>query len=279
MPHPPELAEAQRLFWQLISAPQGVRAALAAPGDEGARLRAAVEAIIESDPRLSAVERLDIYAEMYFYRLRDCLAEDFRAVRAVIGPSRFHNLVTDYLLVHPSTHPSLRFAGRHLPLLLDTHPLADDWPFLADLARLEWAIVDAFDAADAAPLTERDLEALPATAWAELRFRLVPSVRLLDVRSAVQEIWSRVDRGETPEAPPATPTSLVVWRSDFRVFHRPVEATEHAALRRAQDGETFGAICEDAAARTGLDSAAATLLLIVRRWLADGLLAAPSPVA
>jgi hypothetical protein len=70
-----------------------------------------------------------------------------------------------------------------------------------------------------------------------------------------------------------------VWRSDFRVFHRPVEATEHAALRYAQDGETFGAICEDAAARTGLDSAAATLLRIVRRWLADGLLAAPSPVA
>ncbi len=269
------LAETQQLFWQLISAPEGVRAALATPGDAGARLRAAVEAIFAGDARLSAVERLDIYAEMYFYRLRDCLAEDFRAVRTVIGPSRFHNLVTDYLLEHPSTHPSLRFAGRHLPRLLDTHALAGDWPFLADLARFEWALVDAFDAADAAPLAAEALEPVPAPAWAELRFRLVPSVRLLELRWAVQEVWSQVDRGESPEAPSDGPTCLVVWRSDLRVFHRPVEGAEYAALRGVRDGETFGTICDQAAARGGADVAAATLLRIVGRWLTDGLLMAP----
>jgi hypothetical protein len=277
----PGLAETQRLFWQLISAPEGVRAALATPGTEGARLRAAVEATIAGDSRLSAAERLDIYAEMYFYRLRDCLAEDFRAVHAVIGPTRFHNLVTDYLLVHPSTHPSLRFAGRHLPRLLDSHPLAAEWPFLADLARFEWAIVDAFDAADAAPLTAQDLESVPAPAWAELHFRLVPSVQLLEARAAVQDAWSQVDRGEEPAAPLETPTNLLVWRSDLRVFHRPVEPTEYGALLRARDGATFGAICEDAAARGSADDAATTLFRIVGRWLADGLLMArlaPAPV-
>jgi hypothetical protein len=269
------LAETQRLFWQLVSAPEGVRAALATPGAEGARLRAAVEATIAGDARLSAVERLDIYAEMYFYRLRDCLAEDFRAVHAVIGPARFHNLVTDYLLVHPSTHPSLRFAGRHLPELLDSHALAAEWPFLADLARFEWAIVDAFDAADAVPLTAKDLESVPAPAWAELRFRLAPSVRLLEARAAVQEVWSQVDRGEKPTAPLETPITLLVWRSDLRVFHRQVEAAEYAALLRVRDGATFGAICEDAAARGGDDAAAAQLFRIVEHWLADGLVMAP----
>jgi hypothetical protein len=271
----PGLAETQRLFWQLVSAPEGVRAALATPGSEGARLRAGVEAIIASDARLSAVERLDIYAEMYFYRLHDCLAEDFRAVHAVIGPTRFHNLVTDYLLAHPSTHPSLRFAGRHLPRLLDSHPLAAQWPFLADLARFEWAIIDAFDAADAAPLTARDLESVPAPAWAALRLRLVPSVRLLEARAAVQEVWSQVDRCGTPTAPLVTPTNLLVWRSDLRVFHRPVEAAEYAALQRVRGGATFGAICEDAAARGGDDAAATTLFRIVEHWLADGLVMGP----
>ena len=276
MQHPATLAEAQRLLWRLISAPEGVRATLDTPGDTGARLRAAVEATIAGDARLSAVERLDIYAGMYFYRLCDCLADDFRAVRAVIGPARFHNLVTDYLLVHPSTHPSLRHAGRHLPQFLDTHPLADAWPFLADLARLEWAILDAFDAADAVALGEQDFEALPATAWAELRFRLVPSVRLLDLHCAVHEVWSRVDRGETPERPAATSTTLLVWRSDFRVFHRPLEPIEHAALRGVRDGETFGAICAGAAAHGDLQAVASTLLELIGRWLADGLLLAPA---
>ena len=276
MQHPDTLAEAQRLLWRLISAPEGVRAALDTPGDTGARLRAAVEATITGDARLSAVERLDIYAGMYFYRLCDCLADDFRAVRAVIGPARFHNLVTDYLLVHPSTHPSLRHAGRHLPQFLDAHPLAAAWPFLADLGRLEWAILDAFDAADAAPLGQQDLEALPATAWAELRFRLVPSARLLDLGWAAHDVWSRVDSGETPERPAATSTRLLVWRSDFRVFHRPLEPLEHAALRRVQDGETFGAICEDATAHGDLEVIAPALLQLVGRWLADGLLLAPT---
>ena len=276
MQHPATLAEAQRLLWRLISAPEGVRATLDTPGDTGARLRAAVEATIAGDARLSAVERLDIYAGMYFYRLCDCLADDFRAVRAVIGPAQFHNLVTDYLLVHPSTHPSLRHAGRHLPQFLDTHPLADAWPFLADLARLEWAILDAFDAADAVALGEQDFEALPATAWAELRFRLVPSVRLLDLHWAAHDVWSRVERCETPARPATTSTRLLVWRSYFRVFHRPLEPLEYAALRRVQDGETFGAICDDATAHGDLEAIAPALLQLVGRWLADGLLLAPA---
>jgi hypothetical protein len=38
-----------------------------------------LEALVDGDERLSAVERVDIYADAYFYRLLDCLAEDFPA--------------------------------------------------------------------------------------------------------------------------------------------------------------------------------------------------------
>jgi hypothetical protein len=252
-----------------------VAAALAGPGEAAARLRAAVGAQIEGDARLSAVERLDVYAEMYFYRLRDCLAEDFRAVAAVVGPTRFHNLVTDYVLAHPSRHPSLRFAGRHLPAFLADHPLGHEWPFLADLAALEWAILDAFDAADAAPLGERTLETLPASAWAELRLHLMPSVRLLDFDWAVSDLWGRIDRGETAEPPPRAPTAVVVWRPELRVFHRPLAPAERDALRAVRAGERFGAVAERVAAAVGAGAAATTLAGFLRRWLADGLLTAP----
>jgi hypothetical protein len=228
---PPRLADTQHLLWTLISAPEGAASALR--GDE-ARLRDAVEAQIVGDERLSAIARVDIYAEMYFYRLLDCLAEDFRCVRSVVGETRFHNLITDYLLAHPSTHPSLRFAGRHLPTLLETHPVSTDWPFLAELARLEWALLDAFDAADRVPLAAGALERVAPSAWPALRFALAPSVRLLDLRWAVHDVWAHVERGAPAPTPRHAAITLLVWRRDLRVFHRPIDAAERLALERVR---------------------------------------------
>lgn len=273
MESPPTLADTQRLFWKLMTVPEGVATALSAPGDGAARLRAAVEAQIIDHVGLTAVERLDLYANMYFYRLHDCLAEDFRAVATVVGPEQFHNLITDYLLVHPSTHPSLRFAGRHLPQMLATHMLSARWPFVADLARLEWAILDAFDAPDARAVRHGELEAIPPSDWPAICLRLHPSVQLLDLAWAVQDVWAQVDRGKPIERPAETPTALAVWRSDFRVFHRPMSAWERAAVVCVRDGGTFGAVCESVAQMLPADDAVSTVLGGLRRWVSDGLLA------
>jgi hypothetical protein len=274
MSRPPTLAETQRLFWTLVSAPEGVDATIARPDAEAARLRAALDAQIEGDDRLSAIERLDIYANMYFYRLRDCLAEDFPVLQAVVGEVRFHNLITDYLLAHPSRHPSLRYAGRALPTWLAGQPLTEEWPFLVDLARLEWAILDAFDAANSRPLTEGDLERVPPADWPALRLRMTPSVQLLDLGWAVHDTWRRVDRDEPPGTPTHAPTPIIVWRREFRVFHRPTDALERDALDVIRAGEAFGVLCERVGAAVGEAAAATTALGLIRQWLADGLLAA-----
>jgi hypothetical protein len=272
MQRDPTLEDTQRLLWTLISAPNGVAAAL--DGDpQVAHVRPAVDAQIEGDDRLSAVDRLEIYANMYFYRLRDCLAEDFPVVCATVGASRFHNLITDYLLVHPSTHPSLRFAGRHLPAMLTTHSLSGRWPFLAELARLEWGILDAFDAADADVLSEADLERIPPANWGELRLRLVPSTQLLHLGWSVHDTWKAVDRGDPPLVPEHSSHMVVVWRRGFRVFHRAIDTAEHDALALAQTGAPFGALCERIAERVGVEAAPAEALAFVRRWLAQEVLA------
>lgn len=271
MERDPTLEDTQHLLWTLISAPNGVAAALDS-GPAVAHMRPAVDAQIEGDERLSAIDRLEIYANMYFYRLRDCLAEDFPAVRATVGADRFHNLITDYLLVHPSTHPSLRFAGQHLPAMLTTHSLSGQWPFLAELARLEWGILDAFDAADGSLLHESDLERIPAANWGDLRLRLVPSAQLLHFEWSVHETWKAVDCGSPPVAPERSPHTLLVWRRGFRVYHRAIDATEHDALALAQTGAPFAALCARIAGRVGVEAAPVEALGFVRRWLAQELL-------
>ncbi|MGH7820183.1 MAG: HvfC/BufC family peptide modification chaperone, partial [Candidatus Binatia bacterium] len=88
------LDETQRIFFELIRAPEGVRQGLGALADRERRLPLGLEGLIAGDERLSSIARLDVYANMYFYRILDVLKEDFPALLAVIGDTRFHNLVT-----------------------------------------------------------------------------------------------------------------------------------------------------------------------------------------
>lgn len=271
----PSLAETQHLLWRLITAPEGVAAAVAGPGDEAVALRAALERTVQGRGTLGPVERVDIYANMYFYRLLDAIAEDFPAVRGVLGPAGFHNLVTDYLLAHPPTHYSLRYAGARLPEFLRGGPWGAEAPYLADLAEFEWCLVEAFDAPDDPVTTEADLRRVPSDAWAELRFRLHPSVELVRLEWAVHDVRAAVDRGEAPALPPRRAvTRLCVWRRDRRVYHRALEAWEWEALQAAAAGRPFGEVCVVAADHmASVEDAPQRLAAALAAWVADGLLA------
>ena len=105
--------------------------------------------VIRDDAPLSAVDRLEVYANAYFFRILEVLRKDYPALAASLGEARFNNLITDYLAANPPTRFSLRYAGEELGSFLGGHPAArpprEEFPWAADLARLEWAIVDAFD--------------------------------------------------------------------------------------------------------------------------------------
>jgi hypothetical protein len=265
----PGLAEVQQLLWKLITAPEGAVGALRAlqPAE-----RRRAEALIRTHGELSAVARLDIYANMYFFRIRDSLREDFPALRAVIGDERFHNLITDYLLRHPSSHFSLRYAGQHLPAFVAEHGLLQRWPYAADLCRLEWAILDAFDAAGASAVSAASLTAVPQDHWPELRFCLVPSARLLTLSWPVDEIWKQCQSGEGPVEPQSKPVHLRVWRQGLQVFHRRIDGAEVAALQAVASGASFAAVCECIATQGGDITNAERALELLGSWLSDELL-------
>ncbi len=229
------LREVQELVWRLLVAPEGVAKGAAELRRAGVLAGDDLSFLVRSDQRLGAVERLDIYADMYFYRLRDCLAEDYPKLCSVLGAERFHNLVTDYLLAQPPTHFSLRELGRALPGFLASHPLSGELAALADLARLEWARVDVFDERDAPPLSRSRLLEQPA---AGLRFRLVPAARLLPVAESVLPVWKQIEAGGQPSEDACRtggePRTALVWRKGFAIFHRSLAADEARCLEAAR---------------------------------------------
>ena len=269
-----KLAELQRRFWQLVSAPVTVERALpglAARDPEIAPLVSWIRAASDA----AAALRLNVYANMYFFRLLDVLRDDYPELAKLLGADHFHNLVTDYLAACPSQSPSIRHVGGRLADFLAGHDLAVRFPAAPDLARLEWARGLAFDAADAAgELAPDALAAIPAERWGGLRLALVPSFRAVTLTWPVHSLWQALERGEPPPDLEPARTELLVWRRGFQVYHRPAARDEAALFASIQAGAPFGAVCEQlAASRPGGDDAAVrAAFAFLTTWIDQGLL-------
>jgi len=273
------LAEIQERLWRLIAWPEGVRAALQHEPPQSPPL----EELIRSDERLAAEDRLDVYANAYFYRIHDVLAQDFPTLASALGETDFHDLVTSYLAVHPSQSPSLRWIGERLPGFLAGHDatasLRGRHPFGADLAAYEWATETVFDAADSQVARREDLAAVPAEQWDALPIALRPSVRLLQLDWPVQRLrTAQRDEQTLPEIDPE-PTALCLWRHDERVVHRELDLPEAQALQLAQAGTGFGSLCVAAAESVGDDEAPPLAAAWLARWIDDRLIRALSSPA
>ena len=241
----PNLGGVERALWELIVAPEGVARAL----EEVPGRREALAALLAGDERATAEERLDVYANMYFFRIKAALEEDFPRTAAVLGEARWHNLVTDYLLAHPSTHWSLRWVGRHLPAFVrERSGRAGFPPWLADLSELEWARGAAFQAEDAPAVTRADLAAVPPEGWGDLRFAAVPGAQLLELGWDVPAAWDALEElrgsgGPVPEVPSGTRTVLV-YREAGDDAHEALEEAQARAARMLFEGKDFAEVCE-----------------------------------
>ena len=267
---PQSLAEAQAKIRALVTAPDGVAEALRAAGDPDG---VALGRLVRGDRDLSAADRLGVYANAYFERLRGALEKDFADLACALGDDAFHDLVRTYLMIHPPHRPSIRDAGAELARFLRDYEVAAPFrrrlPLAADLAAFEWAQTEVFDAADAEPLARETLAELPADAWALLRLSPVPALRALSLDWPVHELPAGAGPEEAAALAPR-PTRLLVWRRDERVRWREISEREHAALARIERGATFGALCGALASEVGDEAAASEAASLLATWLGDG---------
>jgi len=286
-----KLAELEARFHALVTAPESVAATLAAGGARADD----VHELVVGDARLSAVERLEIYANMYFFRIRDVLRDEFRRTASLLGDSAFHDLAVDYLAAVPPRHPSLREVGARLPAFLAAHSVGRVRPWIAELARLERTRLELVDATDAEALTLDRARAMDPAELVELPLGLVPAHAVLENRYTVAPLWraltavagenaaeaSPTARGDSlpdhlsPEPPPAVDETLLVWRIGSEIRHRPVDRDERTWLRRLASCATFEQLCELAPPGTPDQVAAAQAYERLGGLIADGLLRAP----
>jgi hypothetical protein len=228
------LAELQKLLYRLITAPADPEEVVAR---EHALQESGLEAVILGNRRLSAHDRLGIYANAYFYRLLDIFKEEFPCTYAVLGDITFHNLITGYLIEYPPSEPSVFYAGCQLPHYVKTVRVlpgisASQLPYLADLARLERACIEVFHGADAEALEQQSLSDISPESWPLLRIRLHPAVQILDLDWRIDVLIDRDQGG------PAMGAAGIRCRHYYRVEAGRVGSLSSSAGRRACRAES-----------------------------------------
>ncbi|MBS0199518.1 MAG: putative DNA-binding domain-containing protein [Proteobacteria bacterium] len=220
-------------------------------------------------------ERLRIYGDAYQLRLIDVLANDFPVLRALTGEAMFETLATGYLHAHPSRHPSVRRFGRDLADWLRRQEHPSIW---SALARFEWMQGEVFDAIDAIAITMEDVATLPADAWPGLRLELHPTIRRLRAPDCIPAMIEAHHAGNPP--PPANgsdPSDWLLWRDDFIVRWRRIDADEAALLDMAANGATFVELCARLATFLPESETALRAIGLLKRWITDGLVIAATP--
>ncbi|MBO6718650.1 MAG: putative DNA-binding domain-containing protein [Rhizobiaceae bacterium] len=123
-------------------------------------------------------KRFDVYRNNVTVSLVKALAEIFPAVSRIVGEQRFADLARLFVRENPPKSPLLFRYGREFPAFIESFAPARSMPYLADVARLERAWLDAFHAADAAPLSPQSLAAIPPDNLPIARFVAHPAAAL-----------------------------------------------------------------------------------------------------
>jgi hypothetical protein len=258
---------------------------------DGKSMRAYASRFIKPNDRLTSFERLEIYNRQYWFRLLSAMVEDFPGLRAVLGDKRFEAMSKAYLVECPSRSFTLRNLGAQLEGWLRKHPkwAGPKQTLAIDIARLEWADIEAFDGKAEHALRAEDLS---AEAGPKLKLKLQPYVRLLDLKYPVDDLLLEVRKEDedtdfasnafqerhkrkrvqaVAKLKPAN-IFLAVHRVDDSVYFRRIAREEFVILRALQVGKPLGKAI-DAAFRTSrvpTEEPAALVQRWFQNWAALG---------
>jgi hypothetical protein len=183
---------------------------------------------------------LAVYRDAILANRRDALLAAFPVVARLVGEGFFGEAARRHGAASPPGCADLNRYGASFASFLATYPPAAPLPWLADVARLEWAWQESLMAADEPSLDFAALALVPESAHPGLRFRLHPSVRLVRSAWPVLAIWeaNQPDRDGTPEREEGA-DDVLAWREAQRVRLALLAAPEAAFVADLARGRTL----------------------------------------
>jgi hypothetical protein len=232
------LDQLQRAVFDVIRQPLTEDERMREQTIDGRSTRKIAEEIIKPNERLNSVERLEIYNRVYWFRILSSLADDFPGLRAVVGQEQFDKILLAYLTELQSESFTLRDLGSRLERWLRDHPefTPGQEHIVLDMVRLEWADIEAFDAAEYPRLTLEELQSLGE----DPVFHVQPNLFLLDLAYPLDELLLAIRKDDDEDGEPENDISsnIVVMQhsgSEARSYTLPKAKKTYLAVHRQEN--------------------------------------------
>jgi hypothetical protein len=260
-----KLMQLQRAMARAVMQPLTASERMQRRAPDGGPMKRYASRFIKPNDRLTSFERLEIYNRQYWFRVLSALIEDFPGLRAVLGERRFDAMAKAYLIANPSRSFTLRDLGSRMESWLRKNSkwAGKNQALALDIARLEWADIEAFDGKAEPALRPEDISSADG---AKLKLTLQPYVKLLSFRYPVDDLLLEVRKNDedtdfasntfserqkrkrvraVAKLKPAQ-IFLAVHRIDYSVYFRRLDQEEYSILTALQGGNTLGAAIEAA---------------------------------
>ena len=193
-----------------------------------------------SDGR-SVERRFAVYRNNVAVALIGALEARYPVVRRLVGDDFFRAMAGAYVAAEKPRAPTLIHYGDGFPDFVACFPPAGAVAYLADVARLENAWIEAYHAAEAAALSLDALAAIAPDGFEALRFRPHPAARLLSFAHPAASIWA-ASQGDGEPRPPENwaGEEALVTRPDADVFVRVLPPGGFAFATALFSGASLG---------------------------------------
>ena len=201
----------------------------------------AVPATVAGPAGKGVARRYNVYRNNVTVSLIEALAAIYPAVQRITGVDFFRAMARFHVRATPPTSPLLFEYGRDFPAFIARYEHAQPLPWLADVARLERAWLDAYHARDAAPLSAEALGAVPPERLADIVFTAHPSTRTVSSPFSVVAIFA-ANRGEGTQAriDASAPEDALITRPDLDVVVRRLPPGGAVFLGGLMSGQSLG---------------------------------------
>lgn len=228
---------------------------------------AEIVAAIQGDG-LNPAARVGIYRNHAFTTLGDALQGTFPVVCRLVDQRFFAYAAHEYLREHPPHSRCLVEYGADFADFLARFSPCEKLPYLADVARFEWALNIAATQRETTPLQAETLAAVPTHQAAYVALRLQPSLSYFASSWPIDAIWQANKQEEVPPIDLTSGgTSLEIRRSGEAVSWRRLDPGTFAFRTALADGFVLVAAMTAAT----LTDPAFDLTAALRQVLGEGL--------
>ena len=253
--------------------------------DLAERQAAFMRAIIDEDAPLpegwgnSQAAGMGVYRGNYRSALVGALEATFERTRRYVGEEPFKRTAIRHLITNPPASWTIDDAGAGFDATCAER--FGDNPEVAELAWLEWAMLEASRAPDTAPMTAQDFANATASFddgdWMTLRLTFQPGIATRQLSHNLTRLWNALeaDGAERPDIEP-NPTGCIVWREGERPTFMAVDPAEARAFAAMLSGANYGEIIALLAGpnprEDALQDAAMRAGQMLGGWLQEGLI-------